>query len=100
MIFQWLAYSVPWWVWLLLGLTVAGAIQYFWGWKKALAALIGVLAIVFLQRARQQGWKDKTKADEKVADKMVADATAARAKAAKAAADPKKLRDDDGFRRN
>ena len=98
---QWIAYSVPWWVWALLGLVVVGAIQYFVGWKKALAALGVLAAIVLLGRARQQGWQDKVKADMKAADKLIAKANKARADAAKdLAAHPGKLRDDDGFRRD
>lgn len=101
MIFQWLFYSVPWWCWAILGLIIVGAVQYFWGWQKALAALGAVAAIVLLQRARQQGWQDKVKADIKAADKLIVKATKARNDAAKdLAAHPDKLRDDDGFRRD
>lgn len=101
MFWQWLIYSVPWPVWAVLGLIIVGAVQYFWGWQKALAALGVLAAVVLLGRARQQGWEDKVKADLKAADKLIDRAVAARAKAeAEMAKNPDKLRDDDGFRRD
>lgn len=101
MFWQWILYSVPWWVWLILGLIIVGAVQYFWGWQKALAALGVVAAVVLLGKSRQQGWEDKVKADLKAADKLITRAVAARARAeAEAARRPEKLREDDGFRRD
>lgn len=101
MFWQWLIYSVPWPVWAVLGLIIVGAVQYFWGWQKALAALGVLAAVVLLGRARQQGWEDKVKADLKAADKLIDRAVEARAKAeAEMAKNPDKLRDDDGFRRD
>lgn len=101
MFWQWIMYSVPWPVWAVLGLIVVGAVQYFWGWQKALAALGVVAAVVLLGRSRQQGWEDKVKADLKAADKLIDRAVAARAKAeAEMAKHPEKLREDDGFRRD
>ena len=98
---QWILYTVPWWVWAVLGLIVVGAVQYFWGWQKALAALSAVAAVVLLGRARQQGWEAKVKADLKAADKLIDRAVKARQKAeAEIAKHPDRLRDDDGFRRD
>jgi len=101
MFWNWIIYSVPWWVWTILGLIIVGAVQYFWGWQKALAALGVVAAVVLLGRSRQQGWEDKVKADLRAADKLIGRAVEARAKAeAEAAKHPENIRDDDGFRRD
>jgi len=101
MFWNWLFYTVHWSVWAILGLTIVGAVQYFWGWQKALAALGVVAGVVLLGRARQQGWQDKVKADLKAADKLIAKASKARSDAAKdLAAHPDDLRKDDGFRRD
>ena len=98
---QWLFYSVHWVVWAILALIIVGAVQYFWGWQKALAALGVLAAVVLLGRARQQGWQDKVKADMKAADNLIAKANKPRVEAAKdLAAHPEKLREDDGFRRD
>lgn len=101
MFWQWLLYSVHWAVWAILGLIIVGAVQYFWGWQKALAALGVMAAVVLLGRSRQQGWEDKVKADLKAADKLIDRAVEARAKAeAEMAKNPGKLREKDEFMRD
>lgn len=109
MIWNFLLYSVPWYVWTLLAAVIAAALfllavrAFGWervkGWVIPVASVIGLAAL--LQRAQQKGWQDKIKADMKAADQLIAQAKKARGKAAAEQHEhPERLRDDDGFRRD
>ncbi len=73
-------YAIPWWVWTLLMVGVAGAgtlwaVQVF-GWEKVKGwlpgILIGIGAVSVINRQRQQGYKDSEEIHEHV-DKQVVD---------------------------
>lgn len=56
---DWLVYQIPWYVWAVLGVIVAVAVQRFFGWRNAIMAAIGIGAAVLLHRSRQQGYRDR-----------------------------------------
>lgn len=68
---------------------------------KASAGVLAFLGAVFLFReGRKDGRQSQVQADRKEAANAVNQATAARVDAAVRDADPERLRDDDGFRRD
>lgn len=108
MLWSFILYTVPWWVWLALALVVAAglfllAVQAF-GWERVKPWVLPVFTVIgagtLLTRARQQGWKDKIEKDLKAADELIAKAKKARDAETIRNQDPEKLREDDGFRRD
>jgi len=108
MLWNLLFYVVPWWVWLAVSLVVAVALflsavrAFGWDrvkpWVAPVTAVIGAAAL--LTRAGQRGWQAKAKQDIAAADRLIQRAQTARDKSEKDSTDPKKLREDDGFRRD
>ena len=74
------------------------------GWERVKPWVLPVVTAIgagaLLQRARQQGWKDKVKKDLTAADRLIQQAKTAREKQDIQNQDPEKLREDDGFRRD
>jgi hypothetical protein len=56
---EWLAYQLPWWVWIAAAAVVVAVVYRFFGLRNALAAAGALAGAIFLNRARQQGWKDR-----------------------------------------
>ncbi|CDZ55092.1 hypothetical protein [Neorhizobium galegae] len=56
---EWLAYQLPWRVWIIVAVLVVGIVYRLFGLRNALVAAGAFAAAVFLNRARQQGWKDR-----------------------------------------
>lgn len=102
---QWLIHGWPWWLQALTAAAFAVPATVLFarllGWRVAvrLAAPVAVLLAAFagLRRARQQGWSDHAEKERR--DAGFAMEAARRARADSERADPRRLRDDDGFRR-
>lgn len=91
-----------WWLALIAAVGLGGfaLIWWFFGIKAAGAWLLACLVAFIDQRAAERGaatQKAKETADE---DKAIAKGRSARADAARVNADPKRLRENDGFRRD
>lgn len=105
---EWLVYNVPWWLQggLLAGLLVGGVLLLarFVGFKNALqvgAALAAVVgALTYGRRERQLGYQDREKKGDRDAQDALEAASRARLDAAARNGDAKRLRDDDGYRRD
>jgi|JI10StandDraft_1071094.scaffolds.fasta_scaffold584644_1 hypothetical protein len=105
---EFLIYSMPWWLQLAIVAVVAAALFLLavrvlgWervkGWIMPVAIAIGAGAL--LSRSRQQGWADKVKKDLAAADKLIDRAARTRAKAEADARQPGKLREKDEFMRD
>ncbi|MFG1350283.1 hypothetical protein [Xanthobacter autotrophicus] len=94
-----LGYGVPWWLWAVAGLLAVAALMRVAGPRAALAAA-AVLAFVLAHRkGAQQGYSHAIKEGERDAERILDTARAARAGADRRDADARRLRDDDGFRR-
>lgn len=93
---------VPLWVWLVVAGVVLAAVYGVWhlGLRQmlVLAALLAV-GLIFPAAARK-GWKAKEEADMAAAEKAIQRAADARKRQEKINADPKRLREDDGYRRD
>ena len=103
---DWLNYSIPWWIWLFPsgGILAAAifAVYRTFGLRAAISAAVAIgsalmLALSF-QRGRQRGWQDRREREKSDAEKTIRKGLAARNRVD--GADPKRLRDDDGFKRN
>ncbi|MBA4790305.1 MAG: hypothetical protein H2042_11465 [Rhizobiales bacterium] len=103
---QWLVHGWPWWLQALaaaaLALPVLGLCMRFFGWQAAIRLAVPAAALLAafagLRRARQQGWSDHAEKERRDAGIAMDAARAARADSERA--DPRRLRDDDGFRRS
>lgn len=105
---EFLLYVIPWYVQvavvaLFVAVMFLVAVKIF-GWERVRRYLLPVAALLgagaLLSRSRQAGWKDKAKRDMREADKLIDKSRETRKQAEKDNADPKRLRDDDGFRRD
>ncbi|MEW6121379.1 MAG: hypothetical protein AB1698_02105 [Pseudomonadota bacterium] len=102
---QWLVHGWPWWLQALaaaaLALPVLAVCARLFGWRAAVRLAVPAAALLAafagLRRARQQGWSDHEEKERRNADIAIETAHAARADSERA--DPRRLRDDDGFRR-
>lgn len=103
---DWFDFGLPWWVW--TAPAVAGVVAIFiavsrvFGVRNAIvaAAVAAAYAVSELsrKRGRQEGWKERIDREKRDAEEIVRRAESARNRAG--AADPERLRDDDGFRRD
>lgn len=109
MIWNFLFYSVPWYVWTLLGAVITAGLFLLavrvLGWERVKGWIIPVAVVLgagaLLQRAQQRGWQDKIKADRRAADQLIEKAKKARARTTTEQRErPERLRDDDGFNRD
>ncbi len=103
-----LVYAVDWRIWAALAVLVLIG-----GWFLAarflgasaanqIIAAAGSMfaALLYARRARQRGWEDAHEQGKKDAEQAIERARSARADAARRDADPERLREDDGFRRD
>ena len=103
---EFLGYSIPWEAWLFPGAAVLIALFFFlsriFGIRNAAYAVgiaaVGVVTAILDRRGRQSGWEERIAKEKRDADRMVE--RAERARDDVLAADPKRLRDDDGFKRH
>ncbi|QBX38880.1 hypothetical protein E4M02_02665 [Brevundimonas sp. S30B] len=70
------------------------------GIRGAAGALAGLAALFIFREGRKDGRASAVTSKRKEAGHAVKEATAARVDAARRDADPERLRDDDGFRRD
>lgn len=107
-LWDFLVYSIPWWVWLWVALL---AIGLFLVWARSVGGIknalmiaggvaLAVTAGLLTLKGRQQGARDQQQKEQRNADKTLDAAHKARARARDDLADPSRLRDDDGFRRD
>ncbi len=105
---EWLIYGAPWWLQAIGGaifiVLVLIPLVRIVGLKNTLeiGAIVGAVfgALVYGRRERQQGWKDAQSKGERDAQSAIDQASRARADADLSNADPGRLRDDDGYRRD
>lgn len=101
-------YAVDWRIWAALAvLALIGGwflAARFLGVKAAnqIVAAAGSFfaALLYVRRARQRGWDDAHEQGKKDADAAIDRARSARLDAVRRDADPERLREDDGFRRD
>ncbi len=100
MLWQWLYFMVPWWLWTIVAI---GLLVLAWRlfkvppkWLFPAAAIL--LALLGYNRAAQSGWKAKEERDLRDADKLIEKARKARVRAN--AIPVENRRDNDGFRRD
>lgn len=91
---------VPLWLWVLLAVAAALAVYRIFGWKQTLAALVGIGAFLLYALGTRQGRDAQIRKDIKDAQKAIDKARAARAAADRRNADPDRVLDDDGYRRD
>lgn len=99
----WVGAWLPTWVWIAIACLVAGMILRYVrvvGWQGALASLVGILAIAGLGAARRGGWEDREKEGGENVKRVLEEARKAREQSRVDNADPDRLRDDDGYRRD
>jgi hypothetical protein len=100
-----ISYSLPWWIWSIpsvaILITVYFAAARYLGFKNALyggiAALLAILGLLARSKWKQDGWRDRGRHDARNAEKVRLRSERARGRVRR---DPKRLRDDDGFRRD
>lgn len=98
-------YSVPWWLWAFPAiaalLAIFTVVSRVFGIRNAIAAAVAVgsaiLVTLSYRRGKQHGWQERIQREKEYADHISKRARAARDRAL--AADPRRLRDDDGFKR-
>jgi len=103
-----LIYDLPPWVLAIPGLAAAVFIFWFvhkrWGWKPALAAAGAVITASLLKliyrKGQQQGRSETLERLEEETDNAVKTADEVRARMHRDNADPERLRDNDGWRRD
>lgn len=105
-VWDFLIYSIPWWVWVWVVAPIlifaAIYVSRVIGWRNAIPVIGGAIvafAAAFIGlKGRQQGARDQQQKEQRNADKTLDRAHDARRDARNA--DPSRLRDDDGFRRD
>lgn len=108
MIWDFILNRIPWWVQVILMLIPVGIGFWFavliFGWERVRRFILPALAIIgalgMLGRARQQGYRDREERGERETTDAIRQADAARADADALNADDRRLRDNDGFRRD
>ena len=86
---------------LVMGVALIVAILWFFrGSSVGIGIAATVATILGANLLARQGWKRKEAKDMKDAEKLIRKAGDARTRADRLSADPKRLRDDDGFRRD
>jgi len=97
----WLLNLIPWWVYAVVaGLFLIVTRSWLGSWRNVIAVAGVALGAILSLRGFQKGWAAKVKKDIKDADKVIAKANKARADADAHNADPGKLHESDGFKRD
>lgn len=97
---NWLVEHVPFPVAFIGALGIIYIAWRFLGIRGAAGALAGLAALFIFREGRKDGRASEVTSQRNEADHAVKEATAARVDAARRDADPERLRDDDGFRRD
>lgn len=100
MIWDWLVYQVPWYVYAGLGVVAVGVVYRLYGWQGSLALLTGLIAVFGYQKGMQQGYNDRQAKGQKETSDAIEKANAARDDSDRFNADDKRLHSSDGFKRN
>lgn len=97
---NWLIEHIPFWVLFIAGVAITAGTWRLLGIKGAGAALIGLAAMLLYREGRKDARSDQITKEQDNADHSVREAGAARIDAVVRDADPERLRDTDGFRRD
>lgn len=97
---NWLIEHVPFWVLFLGGVALTLAAWRLLGIRGAGAALAFIATVLLWRDGRKDGRQSQITKERRDADQVVRQADAARVDAAVRDADPERLREDDGFRRD
>lgn len=95
-----LAYGLPWWVWAVPALLIVAGVARLLGWRAGLGVLAAVALVLAHRRGAQTGWAESRAREARDAQDAVDRAARARRDADRAGADPRRLRDTDGWRRD
>ncbi|QRG04847.1 hypothetical protein EZH22_17005 [Xanthobacter dioxanivorans] len=95
-----LGYVIPWWIWGLFGLAAVVLLARFAGVRAALAAGAALVLALAQRRGAQRGYAHAIEEGEENARKSLDAARGARDAALARDGDARRLRDDDGFRRD
>ena len=91
---------IPWW---LIAGAAAAATFFIWrylGLRVAIGAAVSMLLYVIHHRGRQQGWEAREQKGKEESYEAVKEANEARRDADLRNADPERLRESDGYRRD
>ena len=97
---NWLIEHVPFPVQFVGGLAIIYVAWRFLGIRGAAGALAALAALFVFREGRKDGRASEATINRKEAAHAVKEATTARVDAARRDADPERLREDDGFRRD
>lgn len=92
--------AVPWWVWLAAGVVVLASVHRLVGWKGIVAGASALLAVLLHKRGQSVGESRILKKANRDADKAIKRANEVRARSNANNADPERMRDNDGYRRD
>jgi ABC-type protease/lipase transport system fused ATPase/permease subunit len=97
---DWVIQHAPIAVWITSGLGVVLFVHRYFGLRAAASAAVAVFVFILNARARQTGWKAREEKGRKDAEKAVKESENARRDADLRNADPERLRESDGYRRD
>jgi hypothetical protein len=93
-------YVIPWWVWIAVAAVGVLLIWRALGFEWAVAFLAACAVAIAHRRGEQRGWQKRGEQGERNVQRNVDKAKRAGAAADRRDADPARLRDDDGWRRD
>ncbi len=97
---DWIIAVIPWWVWAIVAIVVLGALHRLVGWKGIIAGALAFGALFAFKRGQAIGENRVLRKANKDADKAIERARKVRADADARNAEPERLRQSDGFRRD
>lgn len=97
---DWMLQNIPTVVWLVVGGAAVFALHRYIGLRAAIVMAITTALIIMTSRARKDGWQAREEKGRQDADKAIIEAEAARRESDRRSADPERLRQSDGFRRD
>lgn len=97
-------FELPWQVWFVVGVAAVAAVWRYFGLRQALLLAGGVLLFVVgrkgKQEGRAEGYEARKNEEVRHVQEIAVEANRARNDADARNADPERLRDDDGYRRD
>lgn len=97
---DWLIQHTPIELWIAVGAAAVFAVHRYFGLRAAASAAVAVFLFILNARARQAGWEAREEKGRKDAEKAVKESENARRDADLRNADPERLRESDGYRRD